>query len=1281
MQPDWKVGNGCTLQLRLASARQLAEDWCRAVSLPHDGAHERLVIAQLPVTSSQNTTTVKEIEQLLTKGGLREINGFLQAVLLAWRRLPDTDRSERSRRMRGWFLQLRPGAEALAAYFMWNLAVVDEPSGRVLILAAAHSDNEELASAIACAAGEGHLERLASALPSLSDESLILHGDHLVPSYLRVVIAPNTSPKARRLFLQFGMPDKLAYSVYYLQLRRGLEHCAGEEIALTIERYPRNDEPCVLLCVARMEAFLNGATPIRVPLRTSNVYTSHESATYAMLLMHEWLTICHEGTAWSLPGMSMSIAATELGNWHRIETRLFWTGRLLNAWIGEWESPPSTNTFALFDSLLERTRNLFPRSYCLYHAFKDVLELESNPEMLANWLWSSESEQLPMPFVCSYLFDIHRPAVQGVVAWKLTRLNSQSHGKSRYPPETVYVVMAAILVTLRSGGSVPPLNFRLLLDCLASFVSERTTLLRVFLPFIRDTFGASLQRADTRVLQGWHRLWIAVIGRLAWRIPRAQHLFEAGLSRMLERDRTNSTEECILYMKALSQLCDVVPARGIHLLAALQIVIQRARQSRNMNEAIVYALRALHSLVNAQLMEAPKTLRFLLQQMPLLAYEQEAWPAALADTWFELLTSLLKQHPWQPTRRARRVLPVLLWLMRDRESDPRAALALSRLSYRDWYLAQWYEWERVQRSESTPVDTGQIDAEELPLLESFSRLMPNDQWSPLSLDRFHRHLSRAAPNGNAHDGQLACTETSLMDDSDAYYALARMLLHGAWAHRSRSAYVARRLRLTRALDEGTYHRKELESIREYCNALPIASPIRQTMTAVIGMVQHPRLALVSAQLMATCGATLRSGLAYESLYALCNAARDGHSSGNAARLACLLCVWLLAPASNAPEPPSTAFWNRLELDFRPFQLALQPVEEAMLECVLRRLCVLPYWIWPQEDPSASPSAGVQSQHLDDLGIIMGQSWNVLSHATWPWLANLAAGFYQCRWHSWFAGRDAERGQQMCVYERRLPVPEAAPVILQLKLPFFSATSLAEALLHLRAVGTALDEALLHADRSVWIAFLEREDAERKRNADDDDDDEVLLTTESGQRLLTYWEALWLSELAERQSWATTPTKANPGNLKGNMHARISEHWDASAATIPPEAASSDPLCRQTAEWIQQRYPSRNLRLVTLQRVLQQKHRPQGSDLVNYSRRCIALLQAAIGSQAITLSPFLPPQQSSACFRRIHTIRFLAQRELDAQLGTSTVLHDRDTQGALVLIESLCEQLRRTLLGM
>ncbi|KAK4532032.1 hypothetical protein CCYA_CCYA10G2889 [Cyanidiococcus yangmingshanensis] len=1292
MQPDHKVGNVLPLQLQLRNVRRLAITWCQADSPPRTRNAERPTLESEGPTSTQQTSVTDQVEQLLSHGRLIEIDVFFRALQSAWRCLSDTERTARARRLRGWLPRLQGGAETLIAKFIWSLALVDEASARTLLLAAAHSDREDLASAVAWAAREANIDALGGGLPPRPTDDLILQGDQLALAYLRAVMTPSTSPKARRVFLHFGMPDTLAYPACYLSLRRGLEHCATEEMALIMERYPQPDEPPFLLCLARLEAFLRGAKPARLPstLGGRTTFTTlstdptckgpEHAASEMLLLLHEWFSIMNDGAVWSVPRTETDTQRIDAYSWHRPETRLLWSVRLLSAHSDEEHILTLTHGSVILDSLLERTRNLFPQSYSLYQTLKDMVELESDSETLARWLWSQESEQLPVSFICSYLFQVRRPVVQGAVALKLSRLNIRMRRRSRYPPETIYLVIAALLVTLRSSASVTPLNFRLLMDCLASFVQDRSAFFHVFLPFVRDTFGGSLQRADEEHLLGWHRLWIALLGRLAVRVPQAQRLLEMGFSRALERDSTDSAEECALFMRATCQLCTAVPARGVQMLAGLQTVIQRSQRTSAMDEAKIYALRALDALVRAELMEAPRTLRFLLQQMPLSAYERETWPAALADAWFDLLTSLLKQHPWQPARRARRLLPVLLWVIRDRESDPRAALALSRLSYRDWYAAQWWEWERAQRTRAVSAVVNSTNSEELDeLLESLTRLMPNDQWSPFSLERFRRSLQRAAADLSARDEDLAPGTTPLMNESDAFYALARMLFHGAWAHRSRAAYTARRLHLARGLSEEAYHQKELELLREYANALPQTSPVRLTMSMILAMPEGAQLALVSAQLMATCGATLRSGLAYESLYALKDPRSSWDEVSGASRLAHLLCVWLLAPASNAPEPPTRSFWNRLELDFRPFQVVLQSEEEALLERVLRRVWMLPLWVRPIDRTSERATGAALSDRVDDLRIIMGHSWNVLSQQTWPWLLQLTASFYRTRWYPWLTTRGYGSSGRKHIYRQRLSVPEAAPAIIQSQLPFFSPASVAESLLQLRAIGAPLEQTLMYADRAVWSALLKRETIATEELPGQD---ESLLASESSHRLLAYWRALYLSECAQRRSDDSGMNDFPPNDLGPDevIDEETDSDEESSCAVSSSRPSRSDPLCRHIAELIEQGYPWRIQRLLTLQHFLRNSPRRERCNAVDECSRSIGLLQAAIGLRAMSILPFLPPAEPTACFRRIHTIRFLTLRLLSQQHDTDIRMNGHEPSREGALIEMLCERIRLGLLS-
>jgi len=1302
MLPERDPTRLVSLHTRVAEAQRLARSWFQEVSESQRYGQQRAVSGETAVRVHSNEPIPEQVQRLLTQGSLREIDVVLETLLSEWARASEQTCTSIARALRSCLPQVRNGAECFVARFAWRLVALDETSARVLLLAAAHSDREELACAVAALADRAYLERSAVALPAMPEYELVRQTTNIAAAYLQAVMTPSTASRARRIFLRYALPSNLAQAALYLLLQYRGDQFPSEEFSLILERFPQPDVSMLLWYLVRMEAFLSGTASVPDPsviagvgqtrsmLSRRDAFREHRDSAAVLLLLHDWHALDRYGSVWFSSMGPSKEQLTDLYDWKRVDVRLFWTVRILGSSTNSEHLSHVADLSDALEALLERTQSLFPRTRALCQTIGHVLALESNLEKLAEWLWSQESERIPLPLFVSYLFAVHQPQVQGAVILKLAHRNRLSHGKTQYPIEVLYVVIAALLVTLRTGELVTGLNICLFIDCMQSFVQNNEVFLKTFLPCIQLVFGEALREAREQHRLAWERLWVTILGRLALRLPRAQRLLEQGLSRALNRDHQYATSVLSLYMKSVRDLCSSVPARGMQLLALIQAVVLRMRETNAGHDAIAYALEALDHLVQAQLMDPAKTLRFLLQQMPLSAYKSNRWPALLANAWFGLLTSILREYPWQPTRRAHRLLRVLLWLLHDCESDPRAALVLTRLGYRVWYAAQWWEHQQAPRHTAGALPSNDADLSgEVELLESLPHLMPNDQWTPRSIERLVRYIQFAVDPALTEQVPLL----PVLEASDAFYGLARMLIHGAWAHRSRAAYHARRLRLGRSRDSQAYLQRELTSLREYADSLPTLSPIRLVMNLVLDMEQNAPLALVSAQLMATCGATLRSGLSYEALYAMCGASGNTSESGGAARLARLLCVWLLAPSSNSSETPSESFWRLLDFDLRPYQIVLQPDEDALLEQMLRRFWMAPLWSCVSqgvEGATGAATAAAPTDPADDLLEVMQQSWACFGATVWPWLVQRSALAYRMRWQPWLVQQRRIGAWLERICGRRLIIPEAAPLFIEARLPFFRPVSLAESLLRLEGAGASLEHVLRSAGRHVWSALLDMDSMATTTTTSDVTAavDEMKQSDEQRrQRLVAYWRALLCNEYA-----ASSTEVVAPGALRADHATSLNRAESAFPDDDPLMETSSplssfeesiayaDPLCLVILERIQRQYSSRTQRLIALHQALDEgsPHTHSKRSLRWYTR-CIGLVQGAFGGIMLALLPLIPLEQATLCLDRLHTITSLARQESSDQRITGAFVSSQDRQRDLTLLNELCERIRLGLL--
>ncbi|KAK4535322.1 hypothetical protein CDCA_CDCA04G1347 [Cyanidium caldarium] len=1121
-------------------------------------------------------------------------------------------------------------ADVIAAAVHWAaaLAAIGGTDADGLLLALALADRQEVAvpTALAAITLGGAREAVAA------DASTIAVGwsSAVWQRYMRAVLTPSANATARRLFLQAGLRFCDHESALQLMLQQPIEAYAADEWMQVLRQHSQADEARTIGLALQLEQLLQGRITgwSALPLWEGALdgTSSHAGETSArMRALHTLLVYLLERHGLALlsppptapppppprpPNRSAGRSATTTDI---LDDRLRQTVRLLYPHLATaWPSPQAMAELESLPHLAE----VCPRTYTLYDSLACWAALETDSDAQIRALLQAHPPALQEPLLLSYLLEVARPGVQAAAAAAMVLYNANASPSAALTLGGMRVVLAAMQRTAARDSTANPQLLRLLLQCLASFARDRTALVQAVLPALSSILqwstltenGAATAAAGTPSETPF-AVTVAVLSQLTLQVPAAQVFLEALCARCLQQAPAISSTQLEALARACLAVCRERPARSASLLPLLQYVLREARHQAP--DAALPATLALQHLVEAEVLDAAKLLRFLLKWMPPQAYQSEHWPLALRAAWMQLLSTCVQagidvSRPQQFVT----VLRLVQWMTHEREADVCAARALAQLPYRWWHAAQWADeqWRQTQRADgATAASSPTTEAE---VLAAARTVLPTDMLSARSLAQWERHLQRAAVG-------LQSADAAERHASDAFYGLCRMVLHGAWRYRTRTAYVAGRSRWGGASGGSGMVSATREYLEAYARALPEATPIKQAMLQVLGnatattqpeaiamdgrsieAVPTSYRALTAAMLMATCGATLHSGLPYHAL-------RTSAAPESAAtRLADALVFVVLAPASPSPLSPGEECWRMADVEFMAHAAVMSEAEARVLDGFGRRLwardfnrtAVAPGDVNGQPSEAAAPA--------DDWAQVVRSSWHAFHRHAWPTLLQHALR-QQLGVVSELGGDGDHAESTARMPYLSVPVPEMVPLLLRWDyVAVFDAQSLAHAIRQgdggLRALAP---DARRRLSGAVWSALA---------NALRSTDEAVAsgpgaLLEERQAFLLAFLDAAWQFDCPADDTMAW-------------------RHGDI------------DPLNHFTLAAVLHACPQRSQRLLCLQQVIEDA-RQQGELLTHPQRRArlVAVLSAAVGF--LQWAPLLPPSTApEVLLSRLHFLQ-------------------------------------------
>ena len=1113
---------------------------------------------------------------------------------------------------------------AAAVYWAAALAAVGGTDADGLLLALALADRQEVAVPMALAAitlgGAGEAAAADASTTSVGWSSAVWQ------RYMRAVLTPSANATARRLFLQAGLRFCDHESALQLMLQQPIEAYAADEWMQVLRQHPRADEARTIGLALQLEPLLQGHITgwSTLPLwegELGGILSNAGETSARMRALHTLLVYLLERHGMALlsppptapppppPDRSAGRSATTADV---LEGRLQQTTRLLHPHLATaWPSPRAMAELESLPHLAE----VCPRTYTLYDSLACWAALETDSDALIRALLQAHPPALQEPLLLSYLLEVTRPGVQAAAAASTVLYNANASPTTAFTLSATRVVLAAMQRTAARDSTANPQLLRLLLQCLASFAHDRTALVLAVLPALSSILrwstltetGAATAAAAGAPSETPFAAIAAVLSQLALQVPAAQVFLEALCARCLQQAPAISPTQLEALARACLAVCRERPARSASLLPLLQYVLREARQQAP--DAAVPAVRALQHLVEAEVLDAAKLLRFLLKWMPPQAYQSEHWPLALRAAWMQLLSTCVRAGvDVSRPQHFVTALRLVQWMAHEREADGCAARALAQLPYRWWHAAQWADeqWRQTQRADgATAASSPTTEAE---VLAAARTVLPTDMLSARSLAQWERHLQRAAVG-------LQSADAAERHASDAFYGLCRMVLHGAWRYRTRTAYMAGRSRRGGASGGSGMVSATREYLEAYARALPEATPVKRAMLQVLGdataatppeaiamdgrsieAVPTSHRALTAAMLMATCGATLHSGLPYHALRT------SAAPESAAARLADALVFVVLAPASPSPLSPGEECWRMTDVEFMAHAAVMSEAEARVLDGFGRRLwardfnrtTVAPGDVNGQPSEAAAPA--------DDWAQVVRGSWHAFHRHAWPMLLQHAL-----RQQLGVASEPGDDGDDAESTTRvpylSVPVPEMVPLLLQWDyVAVFDAQSLAQAIRQGEGGVRALaSDARRRLSGAVWSAL-----ARALRSTDDAvASGPDALREERQAFLLAFLDAAW--------------------------------HFDCPTDTMAWRHGDIDPLNHSTLAAVLHACPQRPQRLLCLQQVIEDA-RQQGEMLTHPQRRArlVAVVSAAVGF--LQWTPLLPP--STAPEVLLSRLRFL-----------------------------------------